>query len=395
MAIKVAFSAGEVSGDEHAAKLCRALQGTLESVSFKGMGGSALKAAGCELHIDCEKLGSVMGIQEVLARYRDIKRSFTEMKQLLSDWHPDLLILVDYPDFNLRLAKAAKSLGIPTLYFIIPKMWAWRQGRVKSFAKYIDHAATIFPFEGDFLTKHGYKKSIYVGHPFSSDSMFSRACAEKAGFLTSLGASHQKRTLTLLLGSRSNEISAHLDLMTEGLKSLKERFPDLQFLVPLTKNTEIEKVMQRLRGINDIFVFRNQSINAMAAGDVGLIKSGTSNLQAVFCDLPFVMFYKIGKISAFLVRLIIQIKEFSIVNILRANTISELLQEDLTPERIVKEVGDLLENSERRAEMRRHFMEIRESLSSFDQDAEFTNCTTPYERTAKLVKRILSETRSE
>jgi lipid-A-disaccharide synthase len=193
--IKILLSAGEVSGDQHLARVARAIKASAPNAEIRGMAGKLCEDAGVKIDVDCYRTGAGMGFFELFRSGGKILSSFKTLSNLIKEWRPDLLILVDYPDFNLRLAKVAKRHGVKVLYFIPPKVWAWRSGRVKKISRFVDRVAAIFPFESDFYSKHGYERVTYVGHPLG----------ERAKEVE-LNSSSQTQELLLLPGSRRFEV---------------------------------------------------------------------------------------------------------------------------------------------------------------------------------------------
>lgn len=389
MGVKIAISAGEVSGDEHAARLAAALRATLPGVELRGMGGRNLRAAGVDTVVDSEASASAMGFIEVLSQLGKIRSALTAMKSLLREWRPDILIVVDFPDFHFLLTKAAKQLGIKTLYFIIPKMWVWRSGRVEHFKRYIDSAACIFPFERQFCLERGYGGSTYVGHPFAQE--FKQAPSfDRKTFLHHVGLDDTKPVVALFPGSRRSEIQRHLQPMLQGLTQLSEMAPEIQALMPLPSTVEpriVESVTPRFAGLR---VLQGQSIEALRAADIGLIKSGTSNLQASFCELPFVMCYQASKITELIVRTFVGTSQYSIVNLLRPNTVIELIQAEVNPDRISRELKHLLTNTADREAIRGGLRQVNNMLLSHDNLPLWGPELDTYERTAVLAKSLLN-----
>lgn len=378
MALKIAISAGELSGDEHASKLVAALRQLRPDVELRGMGGRFSRSAGVETIVDSERSASAMGFQELITQLPKILGAMSKMKGLLRDWHPDILVLVDFPDFNLRLARYAKSLGIKVFYFIIPKLWAWRTGRVEHFKRYVDHAALIFPFEKDFLEKLGYSKCSYVGHPFATD--FKPTTRTRDEVFKELGLNPDFPTIAVLPGSRKSETKRHLSRVAGAFKILKERVPNIQGIVVIAPSLENSKAEFLPLTTTGLKLTTLKSLEIMSVCDVGLIKSGTSNLQAAYCRLPFVMFFVASALGAWIVRIFVKISHYSIVNIIQPGTLTELVQEDASPIRLADELFRLLSSEETRVKMLADFEKLRANLYTSD-----VSMADAYTRTANTM----------
>jgi len=223
----VMLSSGEASGDQHAASLFRALKSIIPEVRGIGMGGVAMREAGVDIRFDSSGIG-VIGLAEIARQYGEIRGALQLMRTLARDEKPDLLICVDYKEFNFRLAKAAKALGIKVLFYVSPQVWAWRQGRVKSYGRIIDHMAVIFPFELPFYEAHGVP-ATYVGHPLAGKV---KATESRDVVLSRLGLLERKPPLIgMLPGSRSNELARLLPTLLGAAAKLKITHPDAQFVV--------------------------------------------------------------------------------------------------------------------------------------------------------------------
>jgi len=383
MSYRIAISSGELSGDEHASHVVKAFSALHPDTEFKGMGGRNLRDEGVETVVDSESSASVMGFYEVVLSLNKILASMKTMKNLLSSWRPDMLIIVDYPDFNIRLAKFARKLNIPVFYYIPPQLWAWRSGRAKTLKEVIDTLAVIFPFENEFYRKQGLQNSVYVGHPFSDSQK--DLDYDRTVFLKSLGLSPDKPVVAILPGSRKSEITRHLEPVLGALEILQKRNPDLQVVIPVATSLGVEDLAKKIPDNLNLRVIKGNSVNTLRCADAGLLKSGTSNLQAAYAGLPFSMFYKTGILAELIVKSLVGIKEYSIVNVIRSGTVKETLQREATPEVLARELEDLLVNDERRETLRRGLAEVTDSLSSHDPLTIFQECSNTAERVAKLI----------
>ena len=380
---RILISCGELSGDEHAAHLVEALRKFSPSVQIRAMGGRCLRAAGVETIVDSETSASVMGFTEVLGSLAKIFRALQTMKAAMRSWKPQVLILIDFPDFNFRLAKYASSQGIKVLYYISPQVWAWRSGRVEFFKKYIDRIAVIFPFEQPFLESKGYNKAVFVGHPLP-DYLHKRPLRNPADLKKSLGLNNSP-VLAVFPGSRKSEIKRNFAVLLEGLKKFSTKYPLVQIVMniaPSLNEGDFENVKAEM---GKIILLKENPLDIMSIADAALLKSGTSNLQAAMLGLPFAMFYMTSIISAFLARRLLNIKEYCIVNILQSGTVKEILQEEATADNISNELENLFNNEAYRKQMKDKFKKIADSLLYRGNNSLFESCENTPERTAKLV----------
>jgi len=382
----IAFSVGEASGDEHGARLLRALKAQDSTIEYVGMGGQHLREEGLRTAVDFDrsKGGSLMGFGAVLKSLRAIKADLDTMRSLLLRRRPNLLIIIDYPDFNLRLAKTAYQLGIPVLAFIPPKVWAWRKGRIRFMKKYINHAALILPNEKAFYVKHGFVNATYVGHPFASILNKAVAAGMRQKLRAQLGLDEQTKLIALLPGSRRGELKRTLRPLLQGYRLLKRKYPSIKGVLPIATSLPFEEVAAKIRKSDEIVVLKGESLSALASADVGILKSGTSNLQAAFLGLPFVMFYRASKIAEWIVKAAVKVKEFSPVNIIRPGSILELLQKDASPSRIARELELLLFDEGARGPIKANLEEVVTLLSGFDSTELTNNAPNAYERVAKI-----------
>ncbi len=378
MTVKIQISAGELSADKHGAALVKELLDLDSTAIFKGMGGAHLRAAGVETVTDSESLASLMGFTELIGSIRLIRQAFNEQRLLMRSWRPDLLIIIDYPDFNLRLAREAKKLGIKVVYYIPPKLWAWREKRIKKIKKYVDQVIALFPFEEEFYRTRGYKNIAYLGNP-SVDEVLAHKFPNRANLLSELGLSPERPLVTLLPGSRSTEINRHLPLILAGYEELRSEHPELQACIVLPQG--YNEALPALG--TDVKTYRGPALDLFKLSEAAVLKSGTNNLEAAICGLPFVMLYTASKSSAFLVRKLVNIKQFSLVNILRPDTVMELLQEQVTPRSIATELGSLLYNRDRRSKVEQG---LKQSvLTLMPAEANANRLGTVAGRAAKLI----------
>lgn len=382
--MKICISAGELSGDEHAAGVVLAIKKLSPQASISGMGGSKLRSAGVNTVIDSEHSASVMGFGDVLKSLGKILETLSQLKTYIAESKPDLLILVDYPDFNLRIAKFAASLKIPVLYFIPPTIWAWRAYRINSIKRYVSRVALIYPFEKQHFIKQGYNQVYYVGHPFCDQVGIKTSQESKEAWLKRHGFDPSKPLLAILPGSRKGEIRKHLKLCIQSSDLLRNSHPELQFALGIAPNLSPTDFADELSAYNWITMLQGDTLGLLQHANVGLLKSGTSNLQAAFYGLPFVMFYKTSMFAEAIVKLFVNIKQYSPVNIIRNNSVLELTQRKASPNNIAQELERLLFDATYQSQIQQRLNEVRSALMQSESHALFTGATTAYERVANL-----------
>lgn len=363
--MKIAISAGDPSGDEHGAKIVRALRAKNPDIELFGMGGSHLRAVGVRTIVDSETEASVMGASDVIHALPRLRRAFNRLVESLRVEHPDTLLLVDYQEFNLMLAKAAKKLGIRTVFFIAPTVWAWRPGRAKQFAKYVDHLACIFPFEPKVFQELGYDRATFVGHPFTdTPGLFEYSDEQKEKIRSELGIPPDHKVVALFPGSRKQEVKLLLNELLSGFALAQKQHGKLAAVIPVPSSIAVEEIQRQAAHIPNIYLLPNRSLDALAISDCGLIKSGTSNLQAAMMCVPFTMVYRAGWLMSFVVKRFVGVNNYSIVNIIREGSVKELVTPDaVTPKNLAEEILQLLTDTKKIGEIRTALKEVKEKLS--------------------------------
>jgi len=359
---QVMIVAGEASGDLHGANLIRALRRQIPSVEVSGMGGSELAQAGVTILVDAAQL-AVVGIIEVLSHLKEIRRAFRILTRHLTEARPDLLILVDYPDFNFLLARKAKRLGIPVLYYISPQIWAWRTGRVKKIKRLVDRMAVILPFEEEFYNRHGVKVD-FVGHPLM-DAVATSIPRET--YLRRHKVDPGRKVVGLLPGSRKKEIRMMLPIFLEAARIIAKQHPQTTFLLACAPTLE-EKDLAAL-GVDDsrldLRVVFDQRYEMMHACDAAMAASGTVTLELAILGVPMAVAYKVSPVTFFLGRRLIKVEHAALVNLVAGRRlVPELLQDDAEPEPLARVVTRFLEDQEEAARIREGLAEVRQRLGS-------------------------------
>lgn len=337
---KIMISAGEASGDVHAAALTREILKLDPTAEVYGMGGDGMREAGGEVLFDIKDHG-VMGLVEIIRKLPALLKLRSDFAEIMDKRRPDCLVTIDYPGFNMRLAKVARAKGIPVVSFIPPSAWAWRKGRAKKVAKLVNKVASIFPFEYEVYKEAGADVE-FMGHPLVDIVRPSLPVAEaivKAG-------KHEGRPLVLLLpGSRLQEIQRLLPVMLDAAKLMVKANPALEFVMPRagTIPREMLEAEMNRAGIN-VRITEGNNYDVMGVADVALAASGTVTLEAALCGLPSIIVYKTAPLTAFIIRRLLNIADIGLPNIVAGRRIlPELLQEDAVPDKMAEEVLRLLE----------------------------------------------------
>lgn len=370
------ISAGEASGDAHAAHALIALRERLsntgESVDTFGMGGATLQAAGCELVVDNRDL-SVIGFVDVLLNYGRFRKRLAELRSELRKRRPSLLLIADYPDFNLKLAETARELDIPVLMYVAPQVWAWRSGRIPRIAKRVSHMAVLFPFEVPIWEQAGVPTTC-VGHPMaqSIDRTLDIATARAM-----LELPEDTEILALLPGSRPGEIQRLLPLMLATARDIAEQRPACRFVLPRAPSLDqdafdamleqerqtAEQLGMRAAHIEVLGPDQAPSTTIMRAADVVLVASGTATLETGLIGTPMVVVYRVAELNAIVFRRLIKIPHLALVNIIaERRVVPEFVQEKATPEAVYGAVMELLSQPEARDTMRAELNAIRDRL---------------------------------
>lgn len=342
MGKKVMIVTGEASGDIHGSNLVRALQQKYDDLDFYGMGGPELQSTGVDILFDADKV-SVVGIFEVFSHLGDIFKAQKILRKKLVSDPPDLLIIIDLPDFNLLLAKKAKKLGIPVFYYICPQVWAWRSGRIKTLKKRADRFGVILPFEEQYFKDRGLN-ATYVGHPLLDSVVRSKTRAE---FLAEHNISPETKIIGLLPGSRKREVSSLLPIFLEAAQKLERAVNNkLVFVIP--KASAIDVTIFKDAGVElakdiDVRLVEGDRYNLMAACDCVVAASGTVTLELALLKTPMVVTYKLSPLTYSLAKFLVKLEHFSLVNLIADfKVVPELLQEEVEGQTICDELAMLL-----------------------------------------------------
>jgi lipid-A-disaccharide synthase len=351
--------AGEASGDLHGGNLVRAMHQIDPDLSFYGVGGKRMQAAGVDLLADAADM-AVVGLTEVVFKLEAILRVMRRLKASLATERPGLVILIDYPDFNLPLARAARRRRIQVLYYISPQVWAWRKGRIATIKKTVDRMAVILPFEEEFYREAGVDVT-FVGHPLLDEV---RKKYTRLEALNRFGLRDDAITVGILPGSRRSEVARILPEMLRACGILAGKLSPLQFVLPLARTLAPDFVQNILRQSPvPVNVVRDEIYDAIALSDTAIVASGTATLETALLEIPMVVVYKVSALSYAIGRRFIHVDHICLPNIIAGRrVVPELIQDEATPERIASEVRELVVRRGKALEMKAELAEIREKL---------------------------------
>lgn len=349
---------GEASGDAYGAQLVEALHRRDGSLRIYGVAGEQLRRTRFDALFSVDKLTG-MGLIELFGNLGNLWRAYSILKRALRERRPDLLVLIDFPDFNLRLARLAKALGIPVLYYVSPQIWAWRRGRVRQIARWVDRMAVIFPFEAPFYERHGVNVS-FVGHPLLESV---RATSDRAQMLGNIGLDPDKLAVALLPGSRHGEVSRHAPVMARAA-ALLARDRNVQFFCVCASTIDADDVAAQLASSRlRIPVVHNDRYSAIHSADLVWAASGTVTLEAALLGRPMIIIYRLSPLTYLIARLLVRVEHIGMANLIAGErVVPELIQGEATPERVAAESRPLLDSAETRAAVREKLLGLRERL---------------------------------
>jgi lipid-A-disaccharide synthase len=373
--MKYYIIAGEASGDLHASNLMRELKAIDANAKFRCWGGDLMKSQGGELVKHYKEL-AFMGFTEVLLNIRTIFKNINFCKKDISEFKPDVIILVDYPGFNLRIAGFAKEKGFKVFYYISPQVWAWKQSRVHKIKRIVDRMFVILPFEEDFYKKFNYKVD-FVGHPLLDAVDSQSKSGPSFNEFVEKNNLEEKSIVALLPGSRMQEISTMLPLML----SIKKSFPDHQFVIAAAPSVPLSFYENLMKG-SDAKVIFNQTYELLRHAEAAMVTSGTATLETSLFNVPEVVCYKGSAISFFIARKLVKVKYISLVNlIMDKEIVKELIQSELNEINLKNELEKLLHDKVYRETMLENFSVLRSKLGGIGASA----------KTARLMIDYLSE----
>lgn len=357
--MKYYLIAGEASGDLHGANLMRGLQKHDPDAQFRFWGGDGMAAVGGEENLARHyKTASFFGISEILLNLRTIFAQLKECKADVERFAPDVLILIDYPGFNFKMARFAHGRGIRTFYYISPKVWAWKEGRVKQIRRYVDKLFIIFPFEQDYFRERGIE-AIYEGNPLvDSLEQHLAAMPPREAFLAGAGLTPAKPVVALLAGSRKSEIRYNLPFMTH----LARRFPDHQFVVAGVSWLD-RALYDRILAGSPVTYVEDATYPLLRYAEAAVVTSGTATLEAALLNTPEVVCYRSSRVTIWVGKMLVKAPFISLVNLIMGReVVRELIQEQMTQNNAYLTLVSLLPGGSKRENMLRDFDELRRRI---------------------------------
>jgi lipid-A-disaccharide synthase len=335
------LSAGEASGDTYGAQLAEALGQLAPSSRFFGMGGEKMRASGCELLVHANEV-AVVGLVEVLTHLPGIRQRFKHLVAEAARRKPDAAVLIDFPDFNLRLARELHRLGIPVFYFVSPQIWAWRTGRVKQIKKYVRKMIVIFPFEQEFYRRHDVEVS-YVGHPLA---YVPPPQITREEFAAQHKLDPEKQWIALLPGSRRKEVRLNLPAMLQAAELLQQQ-GDYEFILPVASTLNAEWLKQQIDqtqgGRSSAIHLTDNARATLMHARASVVASGTATVEAALSGTPFVVVYRLAPLTWLLGRRLVKLDTFAMANLIAGKkVVPELIQKDFTAANVVRELQKLL-----------------------------------------------------
>jgi lipid-A-disaccharide synthase len=361
----ILLSAGEASGDLHGATLCRALRELHPGVRLIGMGGPRMAAAGMELVADVSG-HAVVGTSEALGRIPRLYRAYRLLKARLIEERPRALVVIDFPEFNLRLARIARRAGVPVVYFIPPQLWAWRRGRIRQMARRVSRVLAVLPFEEKLYRDAGVPVD-FVGHPVLDVLPLD---LDRAEARRRLGVDPVEPLIGLLPGSRREEVERLLPPMLVGAKRLFAAGVARRFALGLAPTVDVAAVGRLVKSAIDeggprVDIFERRTYEVMAAADVVLISSGTATLEAALLGAPMVVCYRVSRVTEAVVRLLVKVRWCSLPNLIaNRGVVPEVLQDELTGQRLAGEALRLIEDPAAASAQRAAFEQVRAQLGA-------------------------------
>lgn len=377
MAKRIMVVTGEASGDLYGSLLAAEIRGLSPGIEISGVGGERMREAGVDTFLDSSDL-SVVGFWEAIMRLGRLRKALDLVKRHIDRQRPDLLVLIDYPGMNLRLASSARDKGVKVMYYVSPQVWAWGRNRIRLIKKNVDKMAVILPFEVDIYEKAGIDVT-YVGHPLID---IVRMSLDRDAFFASQGIRGDRRLVALLPGSRTQEIRQHIRPLIRTAALVRERLPSVEFIVaslPAVRGlveTEIENAGEA------ISVTTEHRYEAVGYSDLAIACSGTATLEAALLGTPMMVIYRLATFSWILGRVIVKVPYISLANLVAGEeVVPEFLQGEVNPRVLADEAVNMLTDDARRRHIRRQLERVKQSLGPGGATA----------RTAQLALSLVAE----
>ncbi len=384
--MRILISAGEASGELYGAQLIEALRQETShrspqlDLEFFGVGGEQMQQAGCELIVNAHEI-AVVGLAEVVEHLPRIFRLFRKVVAEADRRRPDAAVLIDFPDFNFRLARELHKRGIPVIYYVSPQLWAWRQSRIELVRKYVSKMLVIFPFEESFYRDHGIEAE-FVGHPLAA---LPQPAITRDQFAADYGIDPQREWIALLPGSRRGEVSR---IFPELLKAAQLLGPEYVYIVPVASTLDIQWMTTFLHSHTDLAItFTKDARATLHHARVAAVASGTSTLEAALIGTPFAMVYRVAPLTWTFGRRLVKVDRFAMVNLIAGHdVVPELVQDAFTAEQVAAELRKILPEGSARDVMLQGFDEVRHKLRSSGTEGSASN------RAARAVLTVLGQT---
>jgi lipid-A-disaccharide synthase len=381
---KILVVAGEASADRHAASLIEHWRRLAPGLEVYGMGGQQLRQAGARLLFDLAQLG-VVGIVEVVPNFARFYRAYRQLLDSIDSEHPDLVLLLDLPDFNLYFAGRAKARHpeLPILYYISPQVWAWRKGRVKKIKRRINKMLVLFPFEVEFYRRHGVDVE-WVGHPLKDQV---KSSASQAELRQRFGVAAASPVVTLLPGSRAGELRLYLPILKEAVIALRAKHPEIAFLVAAAPTIPRETLASAWPASGPVKIIEGATYDALFAADLALVASGTATLETALLGVPMVIMGKTSWPNYLMARPFVSVPFYGLPNLLAGKEIvPELIMWNCNPARVTAEAESILNSPARQADIRRDLAQLRETLGPDGASARAAAAAQAFAQATILIK---------
>ncbi len=356
---KVLIVAGEASGDIHGANLVKAVKKLNSDIKFFGMGGNQMKAAGVDILYHIKEFG-VVGLFEVLKKVPALKKIQKHFISIVENEHPDLVILIDYPGFNIRLAEKLKGKNTKILYYILPQVWAWGKGRIEKMAYLTDAMASIIPFEPEIFNKFG-GNCTYIGHPLIhriESYTFNHDLIKRL-------RNREGKNILILPGSRMNEIEKIFPVMVQTAEIINSKMQDekVTFYISVAETIDKAEISKRLKGVNFRFkLFTENLYEHLKSADFAVVTSGTATLETALFNLPMVLLYKTSGLTYSLAKLLVKVDNIGLVNIISGKKIVNEYIQSLDPSVIADEIIQLIQAPEKLEAIKRELLKVQNKL---------------------------------
>jgi lipid-A-disaccharide synthase len=335
---KIFIITGELSGEMHAAHLVKSFKNNFH-FEFSAVGSRRLAEAGADIIYDYRNI-SLTGISELFSKIFHIYSALRIVKKYIRETRPALVILIDFPGFNLRIARFAKKLGIPVLYFIAPQIWAWRKKRIGTIKRYVDRVICILPFEKKLYDSYGID-AVYVGHPFVNTVKPSLSREE---FLRQIRADGTNPIIAIMPGSRENEITKHMPVLLKTITIMKKKLPGMVVVLPLAENIEMDIFEPFKDSIGNTVIIKNHAYDTLAYCDAAIVASGSVTLEAAILKTPTIVIYRISSLSYLVAKMLVKINFISLPNVIAEKAVFPEFIQDIDPEKIAEKALHMVHN---------------------------------------------------